>query len=92
MKTLFVMLTALLSFAASGQDWFFLWKDGSEQEGVFWNELDFEKPEAECRMETNTNFGDPEEIDPVKHKPTRIALEEVMRGKIHFTVRDGDEG
>jgi len=30
------------------------------------------------------------EIDPIKHKPTRIALEEVMRGKIHFTVKDGD--
>ncbi len=30
------------------------------------------------------------EIDPVKHKPTRIALEEVMRGKINFTVKDGD--
>jgi DNA-directed RNA polymerase subunit omega len=29
------------------------------------------------------------EIDPLKHKPTRIALEEVMRGKIHFTVNDG---
>lgn len=46
---------------------FFLWKDGSEQAGVFWNELDFEKLEAECRMETNTIFGDPEGIDPVKH-------------------------
>lgn len=30
------------------------------------------------------------EIDPVKHKPTRIALEEVMRGKVNFTVKDGD--
>lgn len=30
------------------------------------------------------------EIDPIKHKPTRIALEEVMRGKIHFSVKDGD--
>ena len=30
------------------------------------------------------------EIDPLKHKPTRIALEEVMRGKIHFSVKDGD--
>jgi len=29
------------------------------------------------------------EIDPVKHKPTRIALEEVMRGKVNFTVNDG---
>lgn len=31
------------------------------------------------------------DIDPVKHKPTRIALEEVMRGKVQFSVRDGDE-
>lgn len=30
------------------------------------------------------------EIDPVKHKPTRIALEEVMRGKVNFTVNEGD--
>lgn len=30
------------------------------------------------------------EIDPIKHKPTRIALEEVMRGKIHFTVQEAD--
>ena len=30
------------------------------------------------------------EIDPQKHKPTRVALEEVIRGKINFTI-DGDE-
>jgi DNA-directed RNA polymerase omega subunit len=30
------------------------------------------------------------EIDPVKHKSTRIALEEVMRGKVNFTVKDGE--
>jgi DNA-directed RNA polymerase subunit omega len=29
------------------------------------------------------------EIDPVKHKPTRIALEEVIRGRVHFSVKDG---
>ncbi|MGI8919138.1 MAG: DNA-directed RNA polymerase subunit omega [Pyrinomonadaceae bacterium] len=28
------------------------------------------------------------EIDPVKHKPTRIALEEVMRGKVKFTIKE----
>ncbi len=28
------------------------------------------------------------EIDPVKHKPTRIALEEVMRGKVNFTLTE----
>ena len=31
------------------------------------------------------------DIDATKHKPTRIALEEVLRGKINFTIRDGDE-
>ena len=33
------------------------------------------------------------EIDPQKHKPTRIALEEVMRGRVHFdiTKKDGQE-
>lgn len=32
------------------------------------------------------------DIDPTKHKPTRIALEEVVQGKILFhTTHDGDE-
>jgi DNA-directed RNA polymerase subunit omega len=31
------------------------------------------------------------EIDPVKHTPTRIALEEVMRGKVNFTVQGEEE-
>jgi DNA-directed RNA polymerase subunit omega len=32
------------------------------------------------------------EIDPQKHKPTRIALEEVMRGRVGFDIKqDGDE-
>jgi len=31
------------------------------------------------------------EIDPVKHKPTRIALEEVMRGKVSFTIKERDK-
>jgi len=30
------------------------------------------------------------EIDPQKHKPTRIALEEVMRGRVHFDIRQKD--
>ena len=32
------------------------------------------------------------DIDPTKHKPTRIALEEVIRGKVqfHFEI-NGDE-
>ena len=32
---------------------FFLWKDGSEVTGTFWNELDFEKVGADCHIETN---------------------------------------
>ena len=32
------------------------------------------------------------EIDPQKHKPTRIALEEVMRGRVQFNIKkDGEE-
>jgi DNA-directed RNA polymerase subunit omega len=31
------------------------------------------------------------DIDPQKHKPTRIALEEVQRGKVPFTIDDGEE-
>lgn len=28
------------------------------------------------------------DIDQTKHKPTRIALEEVIRGKVHFHFHD----
>ena len=28
------------------------------------------------------------EMDSQRHKPTRIALEEVQRGKVHFTITD----
>jgi DNA-directed RNA polymerase omega subunit len=31
------------------------------------------------------------DIDAQKHKPTRIALEEVMRGRVHFDITKGDE-
>jgi DNA-directed RNA polymerase subunit omega len=30
------------------------------------------------------------EIDPQKHKPTRVALEEVVRGKVPFTIKNDD--
>ena len=30
------------------------------------------------------------EIDPQKHKPTRIALEEVIRGRVHFAIKEED--
>ena len=32
------------------------------------------------------------EIDPQKHKPTRIALEEVMRGRVHFSIKKDEQG
>jgi DNA-directed RNA polymerase omega subunit len=31
------------------------------------------------------------EIDPQKHKPTRIALEEVIRGRVHFDIKKKEE-
>ena len=36
---------------------FFLWKDGSDASGAFWNELDFEKEQAGCLMQTNARYG-----------------------------------
>lgn len=39
---------------------FFLWKVGSEQAGVYWNELDFEKLWADCSLATNALHGAPE--------------------------------
>ncbi|HEX6272574.1 MAG TPA: family 16 glycosylhydrolase [Polyangiaceae bacterium] len=38
---------------------FFLWKNGSEVSGTFWNELDFEKLGADCHVETNAIYGNP---------------------------------
>jgi len=36
---------------------YFLWKDGSEAAGAFWNEIDFEKVGADCVMQTNARYG-----------------------------------
>jgi endo-1,3-1,4-beta-glycanase ExoK len=38
---------------------FFLWKNGSEMAGVYWNELDFEKVGADCHLQTNALHGSP---------------------------------
>lgn len=46
---------------------FFLWKDGSEVSGTFWNELDFEKVGADCHVETNAIFGNPAANHSQKH-------------------------
>jgi hypothetical protein len=40
---------------------FFLWKNGSEMAGVYWNELDFEKLGADCDLQTNALHGNPAE-------------------------------
>ena len=31
------------------------------------------------------------DIDPLKHKSTRIALEEVIRGKVPFRIKNNDK-
>lgn len=31
------------------------------------------------------------DIDPQKHKPTRIALEEVIRGRVRFDIKQEDQ-
>ncbi len=46
---------------------FFLWKDGSEQAGTFWNELDFEKVGAACELQSNAFYGLPEAVHVNKH-------------------------
>jgi hypothetical protein len=46
---------------------FFLWKSGSEQAGTFWNELDFEKVGADCRLETNPIYGNPSANHSQRH-------------------------
>jgi hypothetical protein len=45
----------------------FLWKDGSERAGTFWNELDFEKLGADCRLETNPIYGKPASNHSQRH-------------------------
>jgi len=46
---------------------FFLWKDGSEKSGTFWNELDFEKLGADCHLQTNAYFGNPASVHNQTH-------------------------
>ena len=49
---------------------FFLWKDGSEQAGAFWNELDFEKVGATCAIQSNPIYGNPSANHVQKHTLT----------------------
>src|SRR5262245_51788844 len=46
---------------------FFLWKDGSEISGNYWNELDFEKLGADCHLQTNAIYGSPMTTTEQKH-------------------------
>lgn len=46
---------------------FFSWKDKSEQAGVFWAELDFEKLGATCYLQTNPIYGNPSANHEKKH-------------------------
>jgi len=57
---------------------FFLWKDGSERAGTFWNELDLEKVNAPCRIETNAIYGNPSTNHNQRH-----ALELDLCGAFH---------
>ena len=47
---------------------FFLWKDRSEQPDIYWNELDFEKLGANCRLQTNSIYGLPERNHEAHHR------------------------
>jgi endo-1,3-1,4-beta-glycanase ExoK len=41
---------------------FFLWKEGSDAANAFWNELDLEKFGADCSLQTNAFYGNPEKV------------------------------
>jgi hypothetical protein len=45
----------------------FLWKDGSEREGTYWNEIDIEKVGADCRgYSSNVIYGSPKRENVVR--------------------------
>lgn len=46
---------------------FFLWKDGSEKEATFWNELDLEALWSDCEVLSNALYGDPEASHSQSH-------------------------
>jgi endo-1,3-1,4-beta-glycanase ExoK len=62
-------VSARLRFAAGDGvvSSFFLWKNGSEVAGTFWNELDFEKLGADCHIETNAFYGAPAAVHVQRH-------------------------
>jgi hypothetical protein len=54
---------------------FFMWKDGSEKAGTFWNELDFEKVGGDCHLESNPLFGNPSAVHPLRHGSDAMACD-----------------
>lgn len=46
---------------------FFLWKDGSQVTGTYWNELDYEKIGADCSLQSNAYYGNPGVVHTMKH-------------------------
>jgi len=57
---------------------FFMWKDGSEKAGTFWNELDFEKLGADCHLQSNPIYGNPSADHGKPH-----ALQQDLCGAFH---------
>ena len=57
---------------------FFLWKEGSEVAGAYWNELDYETLAADCHMQLNNTYGNPK-----KQHQTTPALGFAICGGYH---------
>src|SRR4051794_32405322 len=47
---------------------FFLWKNGSDVPGTFWNEIDFEELGVDCHVQSNVIFG----LPPANHEQNPI--------------------
>jgi len=62
---------------------FFLWKDGSEKKGTFWNELDFEKLGADCHVQSNPLYGLPVVDHSKQHALQAGALQADLCGAFH---------
>jgi endo-1,3-1,4-beta-glycanase ExoK len=54
---------------------FFLWKNGSDVAGTFWNEVDFEELGVDCHMQSNVIYGLPKanhEQNPIPGLPNTL--------------------
>jgi hypothetical protein len=68
---------------------FFLWKPGSEMAGTFWNELDFEKLGADCRLQTNPLYGLPVARGVRwRHVAERMGARQLARPRTSRLARD----